>query len=92
MADMFHSPCRSIDTVARYAGDEFAIVLPENGGKEADAVWRRICERLSNDPDEPRHSMSVGVGVYPEDGTTNETLFQAVDRARYMMKLLKNTL
>ena len=92
LADIFRSSCRSIDTAARYGGDEFAIVLPETGAKEADAVGRRICERLSNDREEPRLSMSVGVAVYPEDGTTNETLFQAADRALYKMKHLKNTL
>ena len=92
LADIFRSSCRSIDTAARYGGDEFAIVLPETGAKEADAVGRRICERLSNDREEPPLSMSVGVAVYPEDGTTNETLFQAADRARYKMKHLKDTL
>ena len=92
LADIFRSSCRSIDTAARYGGDEFAIVLPETGAKEADAVGRRICERLSNYHEEPRLSMSVGVAVYPEDGTTNETLFQAADRARYKMKHLKDTL
>jgi diguanylate cyclase (GGDEF)-like protein len=92
LADIFRSSCRSIDTAARYGGDEFAIVLPETGAKEADAVGRRICEQLSNDREEPRLSMSVGVAVYPEDGTTNETLFQAADRTLYKMKHLKNTL
>jgi diguanylate cyclase (GGDEF)-like protein len=92
VADIFRSSCRSIDTAARYRGDEFAIVLPETGAKEADAVGRRICERLSNDREEPRLSMSVGVAVYPEDGTTNETLFQAADRTLFKMKHLKNTL
>jgi diguanylate cyclase (GGDEF)-like protein len=92
LADIFRSSCRSIDTAARYGGDEFAIVLPETGAKEADAVGRRICERLSNDHEEPRLSMSVGVAVYPEDGTTNETLFQAADRALYKIKHLNYTL
>jgi two-component system cell cycle response regulator len=92
LADIFRSSCRSIDTAARYGGDEFAMVLPETGAKEADAVGRRLCEQPSNDPEEPRLSMSVGVAVYPEDGTTNETLFQAADRALCRMKHLKNTL
>jgi diguanylate cyclase (GGDEF)-like protein len=92
LADIFRFSCRSIDTAARYGGDEFAIVLPETGAKEADAVGRRICERLSNDREEPRLSMSVGVAVYPEDGTTNEILFQAANRALCKMKHLKNTL
>src|ERR1019366_7299397 len=46
LAYMFHSSCRSIDTAARYGSDEFAIVLPETGAKEANAVGRRICKRL----------------------------------------------
>ena len=86
LADIFRFSCRSIDTAARYGGDEFAIILPETGAKEADAVGRRICERLSNDREEPLLSVSVGVAVYPEDGTTIDTLFQAADRALYKMK------
>ena len=92
VADIFRSSCRSIDTAARYGGDEFATVLPETSAIEADAVGRRLCERLCNDPEEPRLSMSFGVAVYPEDGTTNETLFQAADRALYKMKHFKDTL
>jgi two-component system cell cycle response regulator len=91
LADIFHSSCRSIDTAARYGGDEFAIILPETGAKEADAVGRRICEQLSYDREVPLLSASVGMAVYPEDGTTIETLFQAADRALYKMKELHKT-
>jgi diguanylate cyclase (GGDEF)-like protein len=86
LADIFRFSCRSIDTAARYGGDEFAIILPETGAKEADAVGRRICERLAHDREEPRLSVSVGIAVYPEDGTTIESLFQAADGALYKMK------
>jgi diguanylate cyclase (GGDEF)-like protein/PAS domain S-box-containing protein len=86
MADIFRSSCRSIDTAARYGGDEFAIVLPETSAKEADAVGRRICEHLSNEREEPLLSASVGKAVYPGDGTTIEILFQAADRGLYKMK------
>jgi GGDEF domain-containing protein len=34
-------------------------------------------------------SVSVGVAVYPEDGTTIETLFHAADRALYAMKQMR---
>jgi diguanylate cyclase (GGDEF)-like protein/PAS domain S-box-containing protein len=90
LADIFRFSCRSIDTAARYGGDEFAIVLPETGAKEADAVGRRICERLASDREEPRLSVSVGIAVYPENGTTIESLFQAADSALYKMKHLGN--
>jgi len=89
LADIFRFSCRSIDTAARYGGDEFAMILPETSAKEADAVGRRICERLSNDREEPLLSVSVGVAAYPEDGTTIDTLFHAADRALYKMKELQ---
>src|ERR1039457_494110 len=88
LADIFRFSCRSIDTAARYGGDEFAIILPETDAKEADAVGRRICKRLSNDREEPLLSVSVGIAVYPGNGTTIDTLFQAGNRARYKMKQL----
>jgi len=86
LADIFRFSCRSIDTAARYGGDEFAIILPETGALEADAVGRRICEKLAGDCEEPRLSVSVGIAVYPQNGTTIETLLQAADRALYKMK------
>ena len=90
LADIFRFSCRSIDTAARYGGDEFAIILPETGAQEADAVGRRICERLALDREEPRLSVSVGIAVYPENGTNIEDLFQSADRALYKMKQLEN--
>jgi diguanylate cyclase (GGDEF)-like protein/PAS domain S-box-containing protein len=86
LADILRFSCRSIDTAARYGGDEFAIVLPESNGKEADSVGRRICDRLSIDREEPLLSVSVGIAVYPEDGATIETLFHSADRGLYDMK------
>jgi diguanylate cyclase (GGDEF)-like protein/PAS domain S-box-containing protein len=89
LADIFRFSCRSIDTAARYGGDEFAIVLPETVAKDAALVRKRICDRLSGDCEEPLLSVSVGMAVYPEDGATIDTLFQAADRALYAMKVLK---
>jgi diguanylate cyclase (GGDEF)-like protein len=89
LANIFRFFCRSIDTVAWYGGDEFAIILPETGAKDTDAVGRRICECLSNDRENLLLSVRVGAAVYPEDGTTTETLFQAADRALYKLKRLR---
>jgi diguanylate cyclase (GGDEF)-like protein/PAS domain S-box-containing protein len=91
LADIFRSSCRSLDTAARYGGDEFAIVLPETDARQARAVGNRICELLSKDLEEPMLSVSVGTAVYPTDGTTIDDLFQSADRALYEMKQLKKT-
>lgn len=77
---------RTIDTPARYGGDEFAVVLPEIGLEEANRVAARICERLASDGQTPPVTVSVGVSLYPGDGVTIEKLFSAADRALYRMK------
>jgi diguanylate cyclase (GGDEF)-like protein len=80
------SSSRAIDTPARYGGDEFALVLPESGENEAKLAAMRICEQLANDGQEPAISVSVGLAVYPMDGTTIEKLLGSADRALYRMK------
>jgi diguanylate cyclase (GGDEF)-like protein len=78
--------CRSIDTPARYGGDEFVLILPESGEEEAGKAALRICERLARDGQEPPVTVSAGVAVYPNDGITIEKLLGAADRALYGMK------
>jgi len=77
---------RAIDTPARYGGDEFALILPESGAAEAQQAAKRVCDRLANDGMRPRVTVSVGVSVYPTDGTTVEKLLGAADVALYGMK------
>ena len=77
---------RGMDTAARYGGDEFALVLPEAGEEAAAAVSRRICERLADDGERPRITVSVGAAVFPRDGETMDALFNTADEALYRMK------
>src|SRR5260370_25380643 len=49
LADIFRFSCRSIDTAARYGGDEFSSVLTETSDQEDDTIGRPICDRLFPD-------------------------------------------
>ena len=77
---------RTIDTPARFGGDEFALILPESGSEEAGQVAARICEELKSDGHEPPITVSVGLAVFPADGTNIEKLLSAADRGLYHMK------
>lgn len=77
---------RTIDTPARYGGDEFVLVLPEASEQEAARAATRICDQLASDGQKPRITVSVGLAVYPKDGTSIEKLLGAADRALYRMK------
>jgi diguanylate cyclase (GGDEF)-like protein len=86
LADILRVYCRSIDTAARYGGDEFALVMPETNEGEARHVADRICTRVAEDREQPHISVSVGTAVYPRSGETIELLLGAADRAMYEMK------
>ncbi len=85
-ADALTLFCRDIDTAARFGGDEFALLLPETGVEAAHSVARRIGASISEDSNGPRISVSVGVGVYPQDGQNVESLVSAADANMYVMK------
>lgn len=78
--------CRSIDTAARFGGDEFALILPETGETAAQRVARRIEGELAVDPEWPPLSLCVGVAEYPRDGETTERLLAVGDRVLYETK------
>jgi diguanylate cyclase (GGDEF)-like protein len=86
LADVLRVHSRSVDTPARYGGDEFALVMPETGAQAARRVAGRIRERLASQTEQPKISVSVGVAVYPSSGATAERLLMAADEALYSMK------
>jgi diguanylate cyclase (GGDEF)-like protein len=86
LANILRVHCRSVDTAARYGGDEFAIVIPEAELEQAQQVALRIREYVARDTEQPPISVSVGAAVYPRDGETKEALLGAADRALYEMK------
>jgi diguanylate cyclase (GGDEF)-like protein len=86
LATTLNAALRTTDTAARYGGDEFVVVLSDTDYQGAALVVERTHERLADDPEEPRLSVSAGIAVYPTDGHTPTTLLSAADRALYANK------
>jgi diguanylate cyclase (GGDEF)-like protein len=86
LADALRASSRVIDTGARFGGDEFALILPETGASAARQVARRVVERLGKDGEKPAVSVSVGVAVFPDQGSSVATLLNAADTSLYDAK------
>jgi diguanylate cyclase (GGDEF)-like protein len=84
------------DLLARIGGDEFAALIPSVGARpDLDFIAKRL-ERCFDEPFavrgyQLRGSASVGIAIYPEHGTTIESLLDAADAAMYIVKSLKTT-
>ncbi len=83
---------RETDVVARFGGDEFAVVLPDTGSEGALIVADRVRERiatrvfLANEGYNCRLTASAGVATLPDTVPTVDRLMQAADDAMYWVK------
>jgi|KBSSwiStaDraftv2_1062776.scaffolds.fasta_scaffold63272_2 diguanylate cyclase (GGDEF)-like protein len=91
-ASVIQGGARETDVVARFGGDEFALVLPDTGLSGAVAVAERIRERiaahefLATDGLAIRLTASVGVASLPDMTGSADGLVQAADAAMYQVK------
>ena len=91
-AGVIRLSARETDMVARFGGDEFALILPDTGSEGAAAVGDRIRDRvaafsfLQGDGLDIKLTVSIGVATLPDVAASADGLIHAADSAMYWVK------
>ncbi len=81
--------CRSHDTVSRYGGEEFGIILPETGIEKSTRVAERMLDAVSSSSYPPvaqNITISIGIASFPDHAMDRTELIQKADLALYASK------
>lgn len=80
---------RTIDWVARYGGDEFAMILPDTHPQQAFEIAERLrigFQNLKKADQSPELSLSFGIASFPQNGDSAHDLIISADKALYQAK------
>jgi diguanylate cyclase (GGDEF)-like protein len=82
---------RGTDVLARFGGDEFAILLPETSGKDSVEVAERVRHAVESMPSvvreaQPPTTVSIGIACFPEHGKDIDSVMEKADQAMYLSK------
>ncbi|GAB3544671.1 hypothetical protein GCM10027343_20150 [Noviherbaspirillum agri] len=91
VAKRMHNCLRHTDKIARMGGDEFYVLIENlSNGRYAADVAQKLLDEVSRPlriGEEDWHlSVSIGIGIFPEDGTDAQSLLQNADSAMYRAK------
>lgn len=91
LSKRLQSALREMDTLSRWGGDEFVVLLPDANCEED---IRRIAERLRDAARESidlggietKLTLSIGLAIYPDDADSAETLMSMADHTMFHAK------
>ncbi len=94
LALLLKNSTRKSDFVARYGGDEFAVILPQTAFAGAQAEVARVCQAMGGHAFEYLEGTGVvvtcGIATYPSEGVANmDDMVQVADRRLYQSKQAK---
>jgi diguanylate cyclase (GGDEF)-like protein len=87
-----HESVRTVDSVCRYGGDEFAVLLLETNMDRAKVVAERIRHHIAapafdvGDGAPLQLTVSIGFATFPDHGKAARALLEAADKAMYVAK------
>ena len=76
---------RTVDILCRYAGDEFAVILPETGIAQAEAIAKKIKKVLASLNFKSGVTLSMGIAAYHKNNDGRDLILKA-DQALYQAK------
>lgn len=96
VATILNQSVRKTDVIARFGGEEFAVLLPQTAEDEAAYYAERIRKGVEEHPfvlDDGtvlRCTISIGAAVFPQDGPDLTSLVKRADMAMYRAKETRN--
>lgn len=91
IADILTSSIRSVDIAARYAGDEFLVLLSNVQNKDdalkvANKIIHEINQGIKYENKIIKVGASIGIAIYPDHSQNSEELIKFADEAMYNIK------
>jgi diguanylate cyclase (GGDEF)-like protein len=90
VSNALRSQLRPYDTLARWGGDEFVVLLPDvNDTQDVRTVAEKLMQALQRDllPEQNLHTtLSIGIALYPDDADCTESLLMQADKALFHSK------
>ena len=88
VATLLDARSRQSNVLARYGGDEFAILMPETSTEQAEILAERLRSALQADHFLHAHHVtaSIGVASFPNHGPTPEEILSVADSGMYLAK------
>jgi len=96
IAQILSETARLLDSVVRYGGEEFAVILPQTTREEGVSVAERIRSVVQKQrlnfagQDLPPITISIGLACFPTDALDMASLVQRADQALYQAKATRN--